>query len=172
MQNRRIKEMKSLTAEIILGVGIGVFVSISHPLTNFLALIFGLAIPVTTLVLSPRKNFGRKGLCVAAIFGTIVICSILPTKELDQEVEPFQYNQISMEQLQDSLREKHGIYVRTYDAKTRERVVNFSVPSKMTKRMVLDKLAHDTGLKLHLAACGTFSSILFGPHYSFTSLEP
>jgi hypothetical protein len=158
--------------EIILGISIGVVVSISPPLINLLALILGLAIPVTTLALARGKNFGRKGLCIAAIFGTIAICRILPTKELDQKVEPFQYNRISLGQLQDSLWEKHRIYVHTYDANARERIVDFSVPSKMTKRMVLEKLARDTGLKLHLAACGTDSSILFGAHYSFTSLEP
>jgi hypothetical protein len=164
--------MKSLMTEIVLGISVGVVVSILPTFINFFALILGLAIPVTTFALARRKNIGRKGLCIAIILGTISFCEILPTKELDQKVEPFCYKRISLGQLQESLWENHQIYVQTHDAKTRDRIVDFSVPYRMTKRTVLEELAHDTGLKLHLAACGTGSTVLFGPHYSFTSLEP
>ena len=158
--------------EVILGIIIGAVVSILPILINLLALIIGLAIPVITLAFAREKNFRRKGLCIAVIFGTIAACSILPNKELDQKVEPFQYSRISLGQLQDALREKHRIHVYTHDAKTRDRIVNFNVPSRMRKRMVLEKLAHETNLKLYLGACGTNSTILSGPHYCFTSLEP
>ena len=164
--------IKAIFIEAILGIVFGAVVSILPILINLLALILGLVILATTVALARGKNFIRKGICIAAIFCTIEICSILPNKELDQKVEPFQYSRLSLGQLQDALREKHRIHVYTHDAKTRDRIVDFNVPSRMTKRMVLEKLAHETNLKLYLGACGTNSTILSGPHYCFTSLEP
>jgi hypothetical protein len=172
MQNTCDMGIKIILIEAILGIVFGAVVSILPLLINLLALILGLAILVTTVALVRGKNFIRKGVCIAAIFGTIAVCSILPNKELDQKIEPFQYCRISLGQLQDSLWEEHRIYVYTHDAKTRDRVVNFNVPGRMSKRMVLEKLVHETNLKLYLGACGTNSTILSGPHYCFTSLEP
>jgi hypothetical protein len=167
-----LRNIASIVDEIFIGISIGLIVSILPIGTNFLALILGLAIPITSFAVVHGKNFIRKGLCVAMIFGAIALCRALPVKELDQEVEPFHYDRISLWHLQESLFKNHGISVYTNNEKTGNRVVEFSVPRKMTKRMTLEKLARDTGLKLRIAYCGTGSSILFGGHPSFTTLEP
>jgi hypothetical protein len=123
-------------------------------------------------VLIADRQLKRKALYLAAMISTIAVCYMLPTKQLDQKVGPFRYDRMALGQLEERLLKEQGIFVYTDDMEIRDRIMDFAVTSKISKRKVLEKLARETGLRLSIGYCGTGSTILFGSYPSFTALTP
>ena len=70
----------------------------------------------------------------------------------------------------DRLYEDHGV-ICDVDREVENRVVDFRIPHRMSRREVLEKLAHDARLQLRIRFCGTNASLLWGAAPVFTHLD-
>ena len=125
-----------------------------------------LLVPWLGTPLPRRLGPARRGRIAgfAMIAATIWICAVFP-KHLDRRVGPARYRDVSLRELGMELFRNHDIDCRL-DVGPRPDRFDFDIPRPMTRREVLQKLADETGLRLHLRGCGTGETLLWGPHYS------
>jgi hypothetical protein len=131
------------------------------------------ALPLLLLI-GPLKRWSwpKRLSALAMMLGTVFVCWHLPVKQLDRMVGPAEYASMSLKELTERLRLDHGIHVSTFDPEAKTQVLSFSIPHRMSRRRVLEKLANDSGWTLQIGYCGTGATILFGSSPSFTTLYP
>jgi hypothetical protein len=109
-----------------------------------------------------------------AAMAALVVVSIavfLPTKHLDRRVGPIHYERMSLDSLCQALSKDYRVFARAPYPQGTTQFIAFHTERAMTRREVLQKLAADADLDLHIGYCGTGSSFLFGSHPSFTRLD-
>lgn len=165
--------MKPLRQWLALGLLLGGFVSVLPLPFNYPA---AAAIGVLGFVAWFRRRenivWHRRATMLPTALATVVVAAVLPVKHLDKKVGPMTYQPMPLDSLTDSLRRDWRIPVRIFDAESRDQVMAFRTDRTMTRREVLEKLAHESSLELHIGYCGTGATFLFGAHPSFTSLRP
>jgi len=114
----------------------------------------------TSLPIRPRLPARALGTLV--MVGTLWLCARLPVKHMDRVVGPAEYRGLTLQTLSSRLYEDHGIICDVTSADIENRIVDFTIPSPMSRRKVMHKLAHDTRLGLHIAGCGNGASLLWG----------
>jgi hypothetical protein len=157
---------------ISVGIIVGAVVSALPMPTNILAA----AIMVTVwLIVRKRRRaqFTTRAIAIAAavVIVSVRIAIVLPVKQLDGVVPPLHYEHVSLVAVCNSLARDHQVFVSPDDSVRARAVVTFTTDRPMTRREVLQKLAHATGTRLDIGYCGTGATLLWGAHPSFTRLR-
>jgi hypothetical protein len=100
----------------------------------------------------------------------VIICFLLPVKQLDVRVGPMAYEGLSLSELCDRLYSEYGIICHVLDESGSPRRLSFSTDQPLSRRSVLEKLSRDTNRPLRIGYCLTNATILFGASPSFTYL--
>ena len=134
--------------------------------------IFFMAALVVILLVRACISNGRNEV-VSGITACLVltICFFLPVKELDTEVGPMAYYDITLPELCDRLHADWGIVCRLPGSSSETCRLTFITDQPMSRREVLEELSTVTRRRLKIGYCGTGATILFGAHPSFTYLE-
>ncbi len=104
---------------------------------------------------------------------TMFVCSWLPVKAMDEKVGPAEYRGVTLKQLSELISEDHRLFFCVYDDDhTEQTTMDFEIPRRMSKRAVLEKLARESGLELHIGYCGNGASILWGAAPMAVGLMP
>jgi hypothetical protein len=155
----------------LLGFAAGAVVSILFFPLNLLAALI-LLVPLLAMFFA-RPPGGRATLLTACgVAGaTVAVALVLPVKQLDGQVGPFQYGRMSLDQLCQALGKDHSVYAIA-DRSTWTNVLDsFVIERRMSRREVLEKLAHDTDCELHIGYCANGATFLFGAYPSYTRLR-
>ena len=156
-------------SSIAFGFFIGCLVSILPLPLNLIALVAFYIYFLAALCLSSSHR-KQRFLAVGTTAVVVAIAICLPVKQLDRSVGPIHYAPTPFNQLTDKLRNDWSIYVMPDFSNPDESLAAFDTSVPMSRRRVLEKLAHDTGRELHVGYCGTGATFLFGAHPSFTRL--
>lgn len=156
-----------------LGILLGAFLSIIPWELGFLFTLFGLPIWFSI----SRKTIAASGSRPIAVgflscSATILAAILLPVKHLDQTVGPMHYERMPLSELSKTLRRDWSVMVRAPLKEGTNVFIAFETTRPMTQRDVLNKLARDTGMDLHIGSCGTGATFLFGGFPGFTYLIP
>jgi hypothetical protein len=156
---------------LIIGVLIG-FVLSYLPLE--LAILLGIALFIAYAInwFRRAKVHKRRRYVVGAIaaLATTFLAASLPVKQLDGMVGPMHYKTMTLFELTQALGQDWSVMV-TPDSDDNRVINGFETTERLTRRAVLEKLARETGMELHVGYCGTGASLLFGAHPSFTTLR-
>jgi len=157
-------------ATFAVGAVIGTILSIS-PL--FIVLMLGSPLLCVVIVRLSRLPIRRDALVALSAYFVLAICHYLPVKYLDVKVGPIVYENVTLTQLCERLREDYGVICLVPDVLNQGDRLSFCTRQRLSRRDVLRKLSAETGRPLHILYCGTGATILFGSHPSFTYLgEP
>jgi hypothetical protein len=153
-----------------LGVGtvLGLFLSVIPPIAFLLLGVISLAVVGVTLCIYGWRCDAATVVPVTCI--VLAICACLPLKQLDVEVGPIAYDDLSLTELCDRLNADYGIICRVLDRRAQSRRLSFFTDQPLSRRKVLEKLSRDTNRPLHIGYCGTNATVLFGADPSFTYL--
>ena len=156
-----------------LGVSLGVVISLLPLPLNLPAFAIVFVIGVVA-VFRRRESLlwqRRFVVCLLAV-SVVTIAILLPVKHLDLKVGPMNYERMPLDALTQSLRQDWRVPVRVFDPQSKGRIISFRTEQALTRREVLEKLARESAMELHIGYCGTGATFLFGSHPSFTTLSP
>ncbi len=168
--------MKSYVSHVghgLIGLVEGGLISIMPlPLNLGFILLFLILWPISLArSKTPVERMGHLiKICVGV--GTVVMAILLPVKQLDGQVGPMHYEEISLPRLCDRLNEDWHVSVWAYDSAIAHTAVTFRTEGRMSRRQVLEKLADDMNMDLEIGSCGTGATFLFGSLPCFTRLQP
>ena len=136
-----------------------------------LGVILGSAISVFPIELSFLGACGALiYLCVRkywlSLLTVVVLCVVavkMPLNRLDREVEPFSYGAMTVGELVQKLRDEQDTFVLLSARDIEAREIEFSIPKRMSRRHVLEKLVAETNTELRFRKCLTGATLLFGP---------
>jgi hypothetical protein len=154
--------------KIVVGIALGLTLSMI-PIVPFVIPVLSIVLLIVLAIRVRRFGWRRDIVTVFTACIVLVVCAFLPVKELDVEVGPIAYGNLSLSDLCDRLHADYGIICRPPHKSTYR--LSFSTDRPLSRRRVLAKLSTDTNLCLHIGNCGTNATILFGGYPSFTYLE-
>ena len=105
-----------------------------------------------------QAGFGACGIGAATAIAVMAAAVLVPVKPLNGTVGPMRYEAIRLDVLGDTMQRDWGLPFHS----TSRRMVSFRTDEPMTRRAVLEKLARETGLVLHIRCCGNGATLLFG----------
>lgn len=153
--------------KIVVGVIGGLILSLL-PFTAFLFLCVLLLI--VFFIRMRTAGWRHDAITLVAVVIVLIVCYLLPTKQLDAMVGPMAYHDVTLGELCDRLYQDHGIICHVYDEPGRTCRLSFWTSQPLSQRNILEKLSRETGRSLHIGFCGTNATILFGAYPSFTYL--
>ena len=123
-------------------------------------LVFVLVVVVCLLALfrvlrSPESTASTYVVGTVSALAVVVIAVLLPVKHLDRSVGPMRYETMPLDQLTHALFRDWRVFVMPDHAVATNMSLAFSTIKAMSRREVLQKLAHETGGDLRIGYCGT-----------------
>ena len=115
-----------------------------------------------------RLRWNIVGLALTAVM--LEAWASLPVKWIDGRVGPFAYEEMTLAELCERIRDDHGMPLGLYDGSTGPTLA-FSVPERTSRREVLHKLARETNRRWRVGYCGTGRTLLWGMHPISIDLE-
>lgn len=122
---------------------------------------------------SALVRWGRAGIAMLVLIGTVTLCGWLPVKALDRKIPAVHFESLSLAEVCGTLKFEHKIPLpcSALSAETLARVIDFETTDWMSKRDVANKFAHEQKLVFREGYCGTGATVLWGGHPSFCRLD-
>lgn len=156
--------------KVAIGIALGLML-IAIPLIPIVVPVLSIALLIVLAIRVRRLGWRCDAVAVLAVCIVLAVCAFLPVKQLDVEVGPIAYGEMSLFELCNRLRADHGIICRPPYKSGQTHRLTFFTDRPLSRRKVLEKLSRDANMPLHIGYCGTNATILFGGYPSFTYLE-